>query len=102
MRKAKLLLVLLTFLAGCSVYGPPQTPRLPVVNEYHGVKVVDTYQWLEDWDDQRVQTWSDEQNAYARKKLDNLPRVEELRDEAPAANGAAFSGCDALGSGAAV
>jgi len=81
MRKAKLLLVLLTFLAGCSVYGPPQTPQSAVVNEYHGVKVVDPYQWLEDWDDQRVQSWSDEQNAYARKKLDNLPRVEELREQ---------------------
>ncbi|HCO95271.1 MAG TPA: S9 family peptidase, partial [Phycisphaerales bacterium] len=81
MRKAKLLLVLLTFLAGCSVYGPPQTPKAAVVNEYHGVKVVDQYQWLEDWDDQRVQSWSDEQNAYARKKLDNLPGVEELREQ---------------------
>ncbi len=81
MRYAKLLLVLLTFLAGCSVYGPPQTPKAAVVNEYHGVKVVDQYQWLEDWDDQRVQSWSDEQNAYARKKLDNLPRVEELREQ---------------------
>ena len=81
MRYAKLLLVLLIVLAGCSVYGPPQTPQAAVVNEYHGVKVVDQYQWLEDWDDQQVQTWSDEQNAYARKKLDNLPRVEELREQ---------------------
>jgi len=81
MRYAKLLLILLTVLAGCSVYGPPQTPQVAVVNEYHGVKVVDPYQWLEDWNDEQVQSWSDEQNAYARKKLDNLPRVEELRKQ---------------------
>src|SRR4030042_3463398 len=80
MRYAKLLPVLLIVLSGCAVYGPPPTPHVPVVNEYHGVKVVDLYQWLEDWDDKRVQSWSDKQNAYARKTLDNLPEVEELRE----------------------
>jgi prolyl oligopeptidase len=79
MRHIKLLLALLIVLSGCAVYGPPKTPQVPVVNEYHGVKVVDPYQWLEDWNDKRVQTWSDEQNAYARHVLDNLPHVDELR-----------------------
>ena len=80
MRYAKLLPVLLIVLSGCAVYGPPQTPHVPVVNEYHGVEVVDPYQWLEDWDDVQVQSWSDKQNVYARKMLDNLPHVEELRE----------------------
>jgi prolyl oligopeptidase len=80
MRYAKFLSVLLIVLAGCSVYGPPQTPQVPVVNEYHGVEVVDPYQWLEDWNDKRVQSWSNKQNAYARKVLDNLPHVDELRE----------------------
>ncbi|MHC4325246.1 MAG: prolyl oligopeptidase family serine peptidase, partial [Planctomycetota bacterium] len=81
MRYIKLVSVMLIFLSGCGVYGPPQTPSLPVVNEYHGVEVVDQYQWLEDWDDEQVQSWSDEQNDYARKTLDNLPRIEELREQ---------------------
>ena len=79
MRCVKILSILLIVLGGCAVYGPPKTSRVPVVNEYHGVKVVDPYQWLEDWDDKRVQAWSDKQNAYARDVLDNLPGVEELR-----------------------
>jgi len=81
MRYAKLLPVLLIVLSGCVALGPPQTPHVPVVNEYHGVEVVDPYQWLEDWDDERVQSWSDKQNAYARKTLENLPEVEELRKQ---------------------
>ncbi|MBN2592929.1 MAG: S9 family peptidase, partial [Sedimentisphaerales bacterium] len=79
MRYAKFLSVLLIVLGGCAVYGPPRTPQVPVVNEYHGVKVIDPYQWLEDWDDKRVQSWSNKQNAYARNVLDNLPGAEELR-----------------------
>lgn len=81
MRFTKLLLVLLLILNGCGVYGPPQTPKLPVVNEYHGVEVVDPYQWLEDWEDGRVQSWSNKQNVYARKILNNLSGVEELREQ---------------------
>ncbi len=80
MRYVKLLSILLVILSGCAVYGPPQTPQVPVVNEYHSVEVVDPYQWLEDWDDGQVQSWSDKQNVYARKMLDNLPRAEELRE----------------------
>jgi prolyl oligopeptidase len=80
MRYAKFLAILLIVLSGCAVYGPPQTPQIPVVNEYHGVKVVDPYQWLENWNDKRVQTWSEKQNAYARHILDNLPDVKELRE----------------------
>lgn len=79
MRHAKFLAISLILLSGCAVYGPPQTPQIPVVNEYHGVKVVDPYQWLENWNDKRVRTWSEKQNAYARGVLDNLPHVEELR-----------------------
>jgi len=80
MRYAKLVSTLLIVLSGCAAFGPPQTPRIPVVNEYHGVEVIDPYQWLEDWNDERVQSWSNKQNAYARSVLDNLPYIEELRE----------------------
>ena len=85
MRSTKLVSVMLIVLAswglaGCAASGPPQTPQIPVVNEYHGVKVIDPYQWLEDWNDKRVRTWSEKQNAYARGILGNLPHVEELHE----------------------
>ena len=81
MRCAKLLSVLLMVLSGCAVSRPPQTPQIPVANEYHGVQVIDPYQWLENWDDRHVQSWSDKQNNYARGILNNLPHVEELREQ---------------------
>jgi prolyl oligopeptidase len=68
-------------LSGCAVSRPPQTPQIPVANEYHGVQVIDSYQWLEDWNDKRVQSWSDKQDNYARGLLNNLPHVEELREQ---------------------
>ena len=79
MRYLRLLSVLLFVLGGCSAVRPPQAPQVPVVNVYHGVEVVDPYQWLEDWGDEHVQAWSNAQNTYARNVLDHLPYVEELR-----------------------
>ncbi len=52
---------------------PPTTPKRPVVNEYHGIKVTDDYQWLEKNDDPGVKAWSAAQNKYARAYLDKLP-----------------------------
>jgi len=53
--------------------GPlPATPKKPVVDEYHGVKVTDDYRWLENWDDPAVRVWSDEQNQRTRAYLDGL------------------------------
>ncbi len=62
-----------------AVAPPVETPSRPVANEYHGVKVVDEYQWLENWDDAAVKAWSDAQNAHARRVLDALPNVEAIR-----------------------
>lgn len=58
---------------------PPDTPKRPVTDTYHGVAVQDDYRWLEDWNQKTVQQWSDAQNAYARSHLDHLPNVAEIR-----------------------
>jgi prolyl oligopeptidase len=58
---------------------PPITPRVPVVDTYHGVQVTDDYRWLEDWNDPAVRAWSDSENAIARATLDHLPGREALR-----------------------
>ena len=52
---------------------PPDTPKRPVTDEYHGVKVIDEYRWLENWDDPAVKQWSAAQNARTREYLDHLP-----------------------------
>ncbi len=63
-----------------------QRPRLPVaraeniVDRHHGVEVSDPYRWLENWNDPAVRAWSDQQNAYARNYLDNLPGVTRIRE----------------------
>jgi prolyl oligopeptidase len=49
------------------------TPTKPVTNQYHGVTVEDSYQWLENDEDSQVKAWSDTQNQRTRKYLDSLP-----------------------------
>lgn len=58
---------------------PPVAPKVPVVDMHHGVSVADDYQWLEKWDDPRVQSWSEGQNAYARSLLDKMPSVSAIQ-----------------------
>ena len=78
--------VLTVLLAGAGAVladtaGPPAAARVPVTDEYHGVKVVDDYRWLEAGSDPEVKEWSDAQNAYARSVLDRLPGRDVLRAE---------------------
>ncbi len=73
-------------LAALLAAAPPQSQREVVTDDYFGTKVEDPYRWLEggimfeEADaakakelDERVSAWTDEQNAYTRSILDNLP-----------------------------
>ena len=57
------------------------TPREPVTNVYHGVQVVDDYQWLEQATNPAVQAWSQAQNARTRAYFDALPFREGVAQE---------------------
>ena len=59
---------------------PPDAPKKPVTDTYHGVGVVDQYRWLEDGNDKAVQKWSDAQNMHARSVLDKFQGAEPLRE----------------------
>jgi prolyl oligopeptidase len=52
---------------------PPDTPKHPVTDVYHGVSVTDDYRWLEDWNDPAVKQWSAAENARTRAYFDSLP-----------------------------
>lgn len=76
---ARLLVVLLAGLGFCrpaaadSVALPSlPTPREPVAQVYHGVTVVDDYQWLEHGSNPVVQDWTRQQNERTRGYFDRL------------------------------
>ncbi|HEY4414714.1 MAG TPA: prolyl oligopeptidase family serine peptidase [Verrucomicrobiae bacterium] len=48
------------------------TMREPVTNTYHGVTVVDEYQWLEDATNPAVREWTHQQNARTAAYFDRL------------------------------
>ncbi len=70
--------ILTAALAGLVVGQVPATPKRPVTDVYHGVKVVDDYRWLETDGDAEVKAWSAAQNLYARAFLDAQPARASL------------------------
>src|SRR6266480_195717 len=60
---------------------PPAAPRDNVVDTIQGVKVADPYRWLENWNDPKVQAWSDAQNVRTRAYLDALPGRPAIKYE---------------------
>jgi len=79
-RFAGLFVCLLAFTALAQTPPPPDTPKRPVTDEYHGVQVTDDYRWLENWDDPAVKQWSAAQNARTRAYLDRLPTRAAIKD----------------------
>src|SRR5450755_810008 len=83
--------MILKLVSPAAIATEPATPRVPVTDTYHGVKVVDDYRWLENGDAPKVKAWSEAQNARARAYLDRLPgraalsaRIEQLVTSRPA------------------
>ena len=63
-----------TFFATMSfVSAAPLADKKPVTDEYHGVKVVDDYRWLEESGSPAVKAWTDAQNKHSRAWLDLRP-----------------------------
>ncbi|HZY90138.1 MAG TPA: hypothetical protein VFE78_35280, partial [Gemmataceae bacterium] len=70
----------------------PPTPKKPVTDVYHGVKVVDDYRWLENAEGPGVRQWTEAQNKYARAVLDKSPALRPLRERLKALLGAPSPG----------
>jgi prolyl oligopeptidase len=52
---------------------PPVAEPKPVIDMFHGTKVLDNYRWLEKFDSPQTEKWVSEENAYTRALLDPLP-----------------------------
>src|ERR1017187_10154848 len=57
------------------------TAREPVTNIYHGVAVMDDYQWLEDGTNPTVRDWTRQQNERTRAWFDQLEFHDGLEQE---------------------
>jgi prolyl oligopeptidase len=66
---------------GAELKSAPPAEKKPVFNDYHGTKVEDNYQWLENDDDPAVKAWSDTENKQTRAYLDNLPSRGKIEQQ---------------------
>ena len=51
---------------------PPVAEIKPIIDMYHGTKVLDNYRWLEDGNSPETKKWVEGENAYTRGMLDRL------------------------------
>jgi prolyl oligopeptidase len=56
----------------------PTAIKLPVTDEYHGVKVVDNYRWLEDSKSAETEKWLAAENAYSLHYFEHAPAWNSL------------------------
>src|SRR5208282_2376580 len=71
----------------------PETPKKPVTDVYHGVKVIDDYRWLEKADDPAVKKWIEAENAVSKAYFDkrtSLPALRKRLKELLGAESASF------------
>ena len=58
---------------------PPKAELKPVIDIFHGTKVLDNYRWLEDGNSPETQKWVEQELAYTRALLDPLPGREAIQ-----------------------
>lgn len=59
---------------------PPVSPLEPFTEILHGVSVTDPYRWLENQNSLGTRRWIEEQTAYARAYLDNIPSRDRIHN----------------------
>ncbi len=53
----------------------PQTQKLNITNNYFGVDIVDSYQWLENIDTTKVLNWLKTQNEHTENYFENFRKI---------------------------
>ena len=79
-RTLALLPALVFAVSSCSP-DPSRAAKKSLTQEYHGVKVTDDYQWLENAADPNVKKWTASQNERARTHLDKIPERALVKGE---------------------
>jgi prolyl oligopeptidase len=58
-----------------------EASKHPVTDEYHGVKVVDNYHWLEDGKSAETRQWVEAENAYSLRYFQNAAAWKSILQE---------------------
>lgn len=58
----------------------PTTERGSESDSYHGIKVEDPYQWLEEMNSKKTLDWTHKQDSVARNFVEGLPGYEQIRN----------------------
>lgn len=77
-------------LAGAAAAQPPPMPSTavrPVVDDYFGTQVTDSYRWMEDRHSPEFLAWAKQQNDYARAVLGAIPHRQVLLERIEALDG---------------
>lgn len=57
----------------------PKTKKINQIDDYHGTKVLDEYQWLEKYNYEEVKKWVSEQEKITHDYLDKLPQKKSIK-----------------------
>lgn len=57
----------------------PQTKKIKKVEDYHGTKVSDSYQWLEKYSEREVQEWIGKQEKLTSSIINKLPQKQKIQ-----------------------
>jgi len=80
MRNKLFLFVLVFSFVGFAQIKYPETKKVSVVDDYHGVKVADPYRWLEDDNSEETKAWVNEQNRVTFDYLDKIPFRNKIKE----------------------
>jgi len=83
MKKSLLLIFTLAIFIGCAQnikVEYPETKKIDVVDDYHGVKVTDPYRWLEDDMSKETGEWVTSQNKVTFSYLDQISFRNKIKD----------------------
>lgn len=57
----------------------PVAKKVPVADDYHGVKISDPYRWLEDTNSSETAAWVEAENKVTQAYLSQIPEREKIR-----------------------